>query len=448
MKTLIKNGTVVNADGRFLSDVLTEDGVITALGSNLGAADEVIDASGCLVMPGFIDTHTHFDLDLMVTLTADNFATGTRAAVLGGTTTVLDFATQDRGGTLQKALDRWHDMAKGSSCNYGFHMAIATWNDSVAAELGSMLEQGVSSYKMYMVYDALYMDDGSIYAALKEAKRFGALMGMHCENWEVLKRRIDEVHALGIYGPEGHPLSRPAEVEAEAVARYMRIAQLAQSPVYVVHLSTAEGLAEARRARERGQIVYLETCPQYLYLTDDRYKDPDGAKFVMSPPLRKAADNEALMRALAAREIDFVGTDHCSFTMAQKALGKDDFTRIPNGGAGVQHRGQLIYNAVKEGRMSAERMVECLSTTAARLFGMKDRGAIAPNMAADIVVWADGEGCITDANTAHNCDNSPFNGVKTHGYARDVVLNGEPVVLNGELISAGRGKFIKRDRCY
>ena len=449
MQTIIKNGTIVNSYGRRRADVLIDGDIIAAIGNELSAPDaEVIDAAGCYILPGFIDTHTHFDLDTGSALTADNFDTGSKAAILGGTTCILDFATQERDGSLQAALEEWHRKAKGSSCNYGFHMAIARWDDGVAAEMEDMSRQGVTSYKMYMVYDALKVDDGQIYAALKKAKEHGALIGIHCENWEVLQRKIAELKAEGITEPYGHPLSRPAEVEAEAVNRYMRIAQLAEAPAYVVHLSSAQGLAEAERARARGQEVYLETCPQYLLLTDDRYKDEDGAKFVMSPPLRKAEDNEALWEGLKEGKLDAIGTDHCSFTMAQKAMGAGDFSRIPNGGAGVQHRGQLLYTyGVCEGRITLEQMVKYLSEGAAKLFGMKDHGEVAPGKAADIVIWDPlYKGRITDTEHAHNCDNSVYAGFDIQGRARDVILNGIHAVSNGKLEKSGCGKYISRGR--
>ncbi|MBR5291439.1 MAG: dihydropyrimidinase [Clostridia bacterium] len=449
MQTIIKNGTIVNSYGRRRADVLVEGDMIAAIGNEIYAPDAaVIDAAGCYIMPGFIDTHTHFDLDTGTALTADNFDTGSKAAILGGTTCILDFATQERDGSLQAALDEWHRKAAGSSCNYGFHMAIARWDDGVAAEMEEMSRQGVTSYKMYMVYDALKVDDGQIYAALKKAKEHGALIGIHCENWEVLQRKIAELKAEGITEPCGHPLSRPAEVEAEAVNRYMRIAQLAEAPAYIVHLSSAQGLAEAERARERGQEVYLETCPQYLLLTDERYKDPDGAKFVMSPPLRKAEDNEALWNGLRDDKLDAIGTDHCSFTMAQKAMGAGDFSKIPNGGAGVQHRGQLLYTyGVCEGRITLEQMVKYLSEGAAKLFGMRDHGEIAPGKAADIVIWDPlYKGRITDTEHAHNCDNSVYAGFDVQGRARDVILNGVHVVKDGELVQSGCGKYISRGR--
>lgn len=450
MQTLIKNGTIVNPGGRARLDVLVEGGRIAALGQELTASGaRVVDAKGCYVLPGFIDTHTHFDLDTGSAVTADDFITGSKAAVLGGTTSVLDFATQERDGSLQKALEQWHEKARGSSFNYGFHMAIARWDEGVRREMTAMSEQGVTSYKVYMVYDALRVDDGQIFQALQEAARLGALVGAHCENWDVLLQMIRQVRESGVAGPCGHPLSRPAAVEAEAVNRFLRIAQLAQAPAYVVHLSTAQGLEEARRARARGQKVFLETCPQYLLLTDQRYQDADGAKYVMSPPLRKSWDNEALWQGLHDGEINTIGTDHCSFTMAQKAMGEDDFSKIPNGAPGVQHRAQLLYTyGVCEGRISLERMAALLSSNAAGLFGMEDYGQVAKDKAADLLVWDPSyTGRITDTNHAHNCDNSPYAGFAIRGRARDVFVGGELVVEGGELIRPGQGKYIHRSRC-
>lgn len=450
MQILIKNGTIVNPEGRARLDVLIEEGRIREIAQGISAPGAtLIDAAGCYVLPGFIDTHTHFDLNTGSAVTADDFITGSRAAALGGTTAVLDFATQERDGTLQQALEEWKEKAQGSSINYGFHMAVARWDEGVRREMSAMTEQGVTSYKVYMVYDALRVNDGEILQALQESVRQGALVGAHCENWDVLLQMVKEVKEGGITEPYGHPLSRPAAVEAEAVNRFLRIAQLADAPAYVVHLSTEQGLVEARSARARGQRVFLETCPQYLLLTDQRYRDEDGSKYVMSPPLRKSWDNEALWKGLAEGEIQTIGTDHCSFTMAQKAMGKDDFSKIPNGAPGVQHRGQLIYTyGVCEGRISLERMVALLSSNAAQLFGMEDRGRVAEGMVADVLVWDPSyTGCITDTNHAHNCDNSPYAGFAVQGRARDVLVNGELVVEGGEFVRPGQGKYIHRSRC-
>ncbi|MDL2217667.1 dihydropyrimidinase [Christensenellaceae bacterium OttesenSCG-928-M15] len=448
MRTLIKNGIVVNAAGKTQADVLVEDGAIVEVKADISPVGaDIIDAAGCYVFPGFIDPHTHFDLDLSTMSTADDFQTGSRAAILGGTTTIVDFATQERGMTLNAALDKWHKKARVSNCNYGFHMALSEWNEALCNEMGDMAALGVTSYKMYMVYPALRVDDGEIYCAMKRARDLGALLSMHCENWDLLQRMIKEQHAKGIHGPEGHPLSRPAEVEAEAVNRYLRIAQLAQAPAYVVHLSTGEGLAYAKMLRERKRSIYLETCPQYLTLDDARYQDPDGAKYVMSPPLRKKEDNERLWEGLKLNEIDTLGTDHCSFTMTQKTHGNDDFSDIPNGSAGVQNRASLYYTyGVKAGIVTLEQMAAQLSQNAAKLFGMyPKKGKIEPGCDADIVVFdPNHRETISYKTLAHNCDNSPYEGMEVFGKAKHVLLGGEHAVNDSKLAKPGLGKYVKR----
>lgn len=459
MKTLIKNGKVVNYNSVVLADVITDGDIITAVVPKAAGMyqtptgdaveyDRTIDAEGCYVFPGFIDTHTHFDLDLGYAKTADDFKSGSRAALLGGTTTVLDFATQDKGGTLLGALNKWHEKAEVSYCNYGFHMAIADWNAATAAELPMMIEQGITSYKLYMVYEGLRMGDADIYSALKTIFEAGGICGVHCENWELIQRRITELKVGGTTAPIGHARSRPNPVEAEAIARLMRIAQLAETPCWVVHVSTKEGMEEIRRARARGQRVYAETCPQYLLLTDDCYRQADGVKYVMCPPLRHHEDCRALWKSITAGAVDFVGTDHCSFNMAQKLRGKRDFTLIPNGVGGVGDRPRLIFTygvASQPKRMTLLDMVKVLSYNAANVFGMKGYGEIAAGAHADIVVWDPSvEDTITDTHHYHNCDNSPFSGFVVKGRARDVLLNGNIAVKNGETVGEPKGKFIKR----
>ena len=451
MRLLIKHGTIVSGAGSERADLLAENGVIRAVAPAIDApCERVIDATGCLVMPGFIDTHTHLDLPLGDITTADDFASGTHAAVLGGTTTVLDFATQDRGMTMQQALNLWHRKAAGSHCNYGFHMAISEWDEARAAEIPAMARQGVTSFKMYMVYDAMRLDDGAMLDALARMARYGCLAGIHCENYDLLRERIRQLHAAGRFDAAAHPLSRPPIVEAEAVARLMRIAQLAGTPVWVVHLSTAEGLDEVRRARARGQRVLVETCPQYLVLDESRYLEPDAAKYVLPPPLRGTADREALLGALKA-EVDVLGTDHCSFTMAQKAAGADDFTKIPNGGAGIQNRAELLYAcAVATGRISPERMTALLSENAARAFGMyPQKGLLRAGSDADIAIFDPARArTISFRTNAHRCDNSPYEGMRVPGSVRDVVLGGELVVEDGQLVQRGRGRFVARRPCF
>ena len=448
MRTLIQHGTVVRGAGVEQADILIENGFIKTIAPGISdAADEVVDAQGKLVFASFIDTHTHFDLDLGVTVTADNFITGSRAALLGGTTTVLDFATQDRGMTMKDAFDLWQKKAQGSSCNYGFHMAISEWNGEHAAEVEHMVAQGVTSFKMYMVYDAMRLNDGEIYAALKHMAALGCISGVHCENYDILNERIHELNSIGLRSPVAHPLSRPNEVEAEAVARLMRIGQLANAPVWVVHLSTQEGLEEARRARARGQEVYLETCPQYLVLDDSRYCEPDAEKFIMSPPLRKPEDENALLGAMGTGEIDVIGTDHCSFMMNQKALGGGEFSKTPNGGAGVQNRAQLIYTyAVKAGRITLPQMAQMMSENASRLFGMyPNRGVLAEGAEADITIYnPEGESVISYKTNAHHCDNSPYEGMRVYGSISDVLLGGRHVLKDGKIVQEGKGRYVFR----
>ena len=451
MRILIKNASLVFEDRVEKGDLLTEGQRIVQVGGNIDApADQVIDGSGCFVFPGFIDTHTHFDLEVGSTVTADDFVSGTKAAVVGGTTTVLDFATQERGMTMMDAFQKWSKKAEGSSCHYGFHMAVSEWNEDRIAEIPRMIENGVTSFKMYMVYDNMRVSDGQIYEAIQRLAKEDCIIGIHCENDDIIKARVRELKAAGKTSSRYHAVSRPNVVEADGVGRLMDAAYLAKGPAWVVHLSTKEGLAIARRARERGQEVYLESCPQYLVLEESMYDEPDGAKFVMSPPLRSKADQEALLKAMAAGEIDWIGTDHCSFTMAQKAAGKDDFSKTPNGGAGVQNRAEIVYTrAVKGGYIDMVAMGQLLSTRAAKLFGMYPRkGVLQAGSDADIVIFdPDAPHTIHMATNLHACDNSPYEGYEAAGMARDVILNGELVVETGKLIAAGRGEYVRRDRC-
>ena len=448
MRILISGGTIVNAAESIQSDILIENQKITQIGTDLNSTGAtVIDARGKYVFPGFIDTHTHLDLVAGGVPTADDFPTGTRAAVLGGTTTVLDFATQERGMTMVEAMEEWKEKARHASCNYGFHMAVSEWNPERAGELDRMVEEGITSFKMYMVYSNMRVSDGDIYAALQETGKRDCLIGVHCENDDILQKRICELHEAGRYDMAAHSEARPAQVEAEAVARLMRTAQLANAPVYVVHLSTEEGLKEALRARERGQEVYLETCPQYLVQTEARYLEPDAEKYIMSPPLRKESDQNALWEAIAQGEIDFIGTDHCSFTMEQKALGGGDFAKTPNGGAGIQNRAELVYTyGVKTGKITVNQMVDQLSAKAARIFGMPNKGEIRVGADGDIVVFdPEASGVISHKTNAHNCDNSAFEGIETFGRATDVLVNGQIAVRDGRLVQEGLGRYVHRE---
>lgn len=451
MTTLIQNGLLVLPEGIKQGELLVQDGIIAAIKNKIHApAHRVVDAKGCYVFPGFIDTHTHFDLDLPATSTADNFITGSKAALVGGTTTVLDFATQDKGMSLTEAMEKWHRKAKGSSCHYGFHMAISQWNEDIKREVDTLLQAGISSYKMYMVYDNMKLDDGLMYQAVKYLRDKGCIAGVHCENDDIIKARVAELKQQGKTEPFYHGISRPNLVEADGVARLMDICALGDAPAWVVHLSTAEGLKEAQKARERGQAVYLESCPQYLVLEQQDFLKPQPERFVMSPPPRSKADQEALLQAMGRDEIDFFGTDHCSFTMEQKAMGQGDFSGIPNGGAGVQNRAEILYTrAVKGGYICVEQMNKLLSENAAKLFGMyPKKGCLQVGSDGDITVFdPDCPHSIHWHTNLHACDNSPYEGYKAAGMTKTVLLRGQVVVENGRLLQEGLGEYVHRGPC-
>lgn len=450
MELLIKNGILVTPEQSYESDILVRDGRIAQIGKNL-TAQEVFDAAGCRIFSGFIDAHTHLDMDNGVTFTADNFATGTIAAACGGTTTLVDFATQDRGGTLAQALSTWHSRADGnSSCDYAFHMAITDWNPETRKEIAQMVKAGVSSFKLYLAYDNLRVTDAELYEALKAVGEVHGIVGVHCENGDLVNELVAENRAAGNLSPKYHPLSRPDYVEAEAVARYCYIAQAAGVPVNIVHLSTKAGLEEALRARARGQKVYIETCPQYLSLTDEVYRLPDfeSAKYVCSPPVRSQTDRDALWEAVRSGVVDTISTDHCSFNFkGQKELGLGDFSKIPNGMPGLEQRPALLYTlGVATGRITENQMAAMLSERTARLFGMyPQKGALAVGSDADLVVWDPSvRGVITAGSQHNNCDYTPYEGMETQGRAKAVFLRGEQIVREGEPLATGKGRYVAR----
>lgn len=449
---IIRNGMLVLEGGLVCADLAIRGEKIAQIASHIpeGPGDEVIDASGMTVFPGFIDGHTHFDMDNGLTVTADDFATGARAALAGGTTTIIDFATQNRGDTLHRALESWHQKADGrSSCHYAFHMAITDWNDHTRAELKDMFAAGVSSFKLYLAYDNLRLRDGEVYAILREMKRLGGLVGVHCENGDLVNAGISRQKAEGCLAPAGHPAARPPVVEAEAVRRLLAISQLTDCTVNIVHLSSLAGLEEVRRARASGQRVLVETCPQYLLLNDDCYRLPgfEGARFICSPPIRSEGDRQAIEKALLAGEIDTVSTDHCSYTLEQKALGLEDFSRVPNGLPGVEHRPAAIYGRyVATGKMSPATMSRLLSTNPARQFGLYPaKGALRPGADADIVLWDGNARQTVSAKTQlQHTDYTPFEGMTFQGRARDVLLMGETVVKDGQIIKENQGRYAAR----
>ena len=454
MKYLLKNGTVVSGTGTKKADILIEGEKIAAVGENLPAEGaEVLDLKGKLLFPGFIDGHTHFDLEVAGTVTADDFETGTKAAILGGTTLVIDYASQDKGGhTLKEGLEKWRQKADGKcSCDYSFHMSIVEWNEETEREVQDMIDEGITSFKLYMTYPAMMVDDCDMYKILKKLADCGCFAGVHCENAGVIDALIAEAKKEGRLGPENHPLVRPDTLEAEAVHRLLVIAKEAGAPVMVVHLTNRKAYEEILRARAGGQTVYAETCPQYLLLDDSVYSQPDfrGAVYVCAPPIRKKEDQECLWNALKKGEIQTVATDQCSFTLEQKALGKNDFTKIPGGLPGVQTRGTLLYTyGVKEGKITPEQMCSLLSENAAKLYGVYPRkGALLPGSDADIVVLDPEKESVISAKThAYNTDNNPFEGFKLGCGIDKVFLRGHLAVEDGELKQEKLGGFIRREK--
>ena len=394
MKYLFKNGTVVSGRGTRRADVLVENEKILQVGRNLSdPLARAIDVTGKLLMPGFIDAHTHFDLDVCNTTTADDFDSGTKSAIRGGTTTIVDFACPNKGESLHHGLDLWHRKADGKCwCDYGFHMTIDDWNAEIEKEIDDMYAAGISSFKMYMTYPAMMIGDEAMYKALKKLKEKGGICGVHCENSGVINALIEEKKAAGEMGVSSHPETRPDFLEAEAVSRLLRIAQAVDIPVVIVHLTNAATLAEVTAARRRGQKVYVETCPQYLVLDDSVYYNEDfsrAARYVCAPPLRKPEDCRALWAGLRKGDIQTISTDHCAFTLAQKDAGRGDFTKIPGGLPGVEARGELVYSfGVTTRKISLATMCKVLSENPAKLYGMFPRkGVIAPGADADIVVY-------------------------------------------------------------
>ena len=442
----IRGGTLITPAGRQRADLWIDGEKIVPPPAHPGEY-EIFDAAGKLIFPGFIDSHTHFQMPVSGTWTADSFETGTAAALAGGTTVILDFATQDRGHSLREALEVWHGRADGNCwCDYGFHMAVSDWNAATAAEIAQMPGEGVTSFKAYMAYDNLKLSDGDIRALLAAAREIG-WVGVHCELGDVVKENQARLLAQGKTGPEWHPISRPNAVEGDAVARFLSLAREARGRAWVVHLSTREGLEHIRAARAAGQTVLTETCPQYLTLTEGAYAAPDfeGAKYVCSPPIRSAADRDILRAAVLSGEADILSTDHCSFNFhGQKELGKGDFTKIPNGLPGVEHRPAVIWSTLLSEQ--PEKMCALLSENPARAFGLWPRkGNLAPGADADVVIW-DGSfrGKVTAATQCMACDYSPWEGLGLTGGPEAVFLRGRLAAREGRPVGARRGQFLRR----
>jgi len=457
MKTLIKNGRIITAVDDYKADILIENGIISTIGARLDIeADTTIDATHKFVIPGGIDPHTHMELPFGGTQASDDFFTGTRAAAFGGTTTIIDFAVQYKGQTLTEALDNWHAKAEGKTAiDYGFHLITTDLEDNRVPEMHRIMDEGVTSFKMFMAYPGVFLvDDATIFRAMSAAGERGGLICMHAENGIVINEIIKRALAEGRTAPKYHSLTRPTIAEAEGVHRAIAIAEMAEAPVYIVHLSCTDALNQVRQARDRGINAFAETCPQYLFLSYDNYLEPgfDGAKYVMTPPLRDKSNQAELWKGLRMDDLQVISTDHCPFCMKeQKELGRDDFSKIPNGAPGVEHRVPLIYNGgVVENRISLNRFVELTSTAAAKMFGLfPKKGTVAVGSDADIVIFDPEKQQTISAATHHmNVDYSAYEGKTIQGVVETVLSRGKVIIENGEYKGKqGDGQYLKRGTC-
>jgi dihydropyrimidinase len=455
MKTLIKNGRVVTAVDDYHGDILIEGERITLIGEKLDiAADKIIDAKDMLVIPGGIDAHTHMDMPFGGTTSSDDFETGTKAAAHGGTTTIIDFAIQNKGQSLYEALDTWHAKAQGKAAiDYGFHMITTDMPRTRLNEMKKLIhDEGVTSFKLFMAYPGvLLVDDATIFRAMATAGEEGGLICMHAENGVVINEIVEHALEKGYRAPKYHALTRPTKAEAEGVNRAIALAEMAGSAVYIVHLSCHDALKKLKEARDEGIPAFAETCPQYLFLDETYYEQEnfEGAKYVMTPPLREKWNQEELWTGLKMNDLQTVSTDHCPFCFAdQKQLGKDDFSKIPNGGPGVENRMSLIYNGgVVQGRINVNRFVEITSTSAAKIFGLFPRkGTIAVGSDADIVIFNPNKKMKISAETHHmRVDFNCYEGFEVQGVPETVLSRGKVVIENGQYVGKkGDGSYLKR----
>jgi dihydropyrimidinase len=460
MSTLIHGGLVLSATGRAPADILIEGESIAALADPRGElaaawkqqADTLVDATGKYVLPGGIDVHTHMELPFGGTFASDTFETGTIAAAWGGTTSIVDFAVQSKGRSLLAGIESWHAKADGNcAVDYGFHAIISDVDDASLKEMDGAVEAGITSFKMFMAYPGVfYSTDGDILLAMQRAKANGAVIMMHAENGIAIDRLVAQALAQGRTDPVQHGLTRPPELEGEATSRAIGLAKVTGAPLYIVHLTASQALDAVAAARDTGQNVFAETCPQYLYLALEDMDRPgfEGAKFVASPPLRPREHIDALWRGLRTNDLAVVSTDHCPFCFKdQKELGRGDFSKIPNGMPGVEHRMDLLFQGVAAGRITLERWVELTSTTPARMFGLYGRkGVIAPGADADLVVY-DPHATQTISAASHhmNVDYSAYEGMELTGKVETVLSRGSMLIRDGAFHGrAGHGKFLSR----
>jgi dihydropyrimidinase len=455
MSVVISGGTIVNADQTFAADVVCSDGRIIAVGENLEAPADatMIDASGRYVMPGGIDPHTHMQLPFMGTVTSEDFFSGTSAALAGGTTMIIDFAIPRKGQGLVEAYDAWREWAEASACDYSLHVGVTWWDDSVHRDMETLVRAGgVNSFKHFMAYKGINMaDDETLVSSFLRAAELGALPTVHAENGELVDRMQQVIFDRGITGPAGHPLSRPPAVEAEAANRAIRIAEVLDTPVYIVHVSSKDALDAITRARLEGQRVFGEVLAGHLVIDDSVYRSEDfrfAAGHVMSPPFRGSDHPPALWRGLQSGNLQTTGTDHCCFNADQKALGRDDFRAIPNGTGSVENRMEVLWtHGVRAGRLTMNEFVQVTSANAAHIFNLYPRkGVIAVGSDADIVVWDPDATRVISATTHHmHIDFSIFEGMQIIGAPSHTISRGKVVFANGELATErGAGRYVDR----
>ncbi len=452
MSLLIKNGTVVTASEVMKADIYIEGELVKAIGENLQMeASETIDATGKLLFPGGIDPHVHLAMPFMGTFSSDDYTTGTKAALHGGTTMVIDFILQTQGKSLRSALEDWRSRSDNQTCcDYGFHIAVTDYNEETHQEIKDMVEEGITSFKTFMAYKgALMIDDRQMIGLMQEVKAQGGMVTVHATNGDLIDYLISEHKAAGKLSPEYHYLSQPEVSESEASGRFCDLANYTGVPGYIVHMTCEGALNQVRRIAKEHKRVFAETCIQYLLLDADLYKQNfEGAKWVMSPPLRKAKDREALWAGINQGTIQVVATDHCPFNWDQKLLGKDDFSKIPNGHPAIEHRMELLFSeGVQKGKISLNKYVELTSTNAAKIFGMfPKKGCIAVGSDADIVIFDPEKEHVLSASTHHmNVDYSAYEGWKVKGKVESVILRGKRAISdNTFLLEKGAGKFVKR----
>ena len=455
MSVLIKNGRIITATDDYVADIYIEDETISAIGKNLNVqADEVIDASGKLVMPGGIDPHVHLDMPFMGTYSSDNYETGTRAALYGGTTTVIDFILQTQGKSLQSALQDWKSRSDNNAVgDYSFHMAVTDFNGETKKEIQHFIEvEGITSFKTFMAYKgALMIDDRQMIGLQEEVKKHGGLINVHATNGDMIDYLIQKHREEGKLSPLYHYLSQPEVTEAEASERFVDMINYTGCPGYIVHLTCEGALNAVRNATRRNQNLFVETCIQYLILDASLYEQNfEGAKWVMSPPLREKKDQETLWAGLNQGLVQVVATDHCPFMWEQKLMGKDDFSKIPNGHPAIENRMELLFSeGVNKGRITLNKYVEVASTNAAKIFGMfPKKGTIAIGSDADIVLFDANEKHTLSAKTHHmNVDYSGYEGWEVTGKVKTVLLRGQIVIDNNECkVQKGYGQFVKRNK--